>query len=160
MEVFATLSPAVTAIINNYLANGVVPASFKHAVVHPLLNKPHLDPSILSNFRPISKFPFTSKLLKRVVYSQLDSYISMSIFLDTFQSGFRYLHSTETALLKVSNYPLQVLDTGSHAVLFYLSAAFDTIDHCILLHRLENWWELRVLLCSGWLLISKTEPSQ
>ncbi len=58
-EVFATLSPAVTAIINNSLANGVVPASFKHAVVHPLLKKPHLDPSILSNFRPISKLPLS-----------------------------------------------------------------------------------------------------
>ncbi len=54
-EVFATLSPAITAIINNYLANGVVPASFKHALVHPLLKKPHLDTSILSNFRPIYK---------------------------------------------------------------------------------------------------------
>ncbi len=98
-EVFETLSPAVTAIITNSLANGVVPASFKHAVVHPLLKKPHLDPSILSNFRPISKMPFISQLLERDVYSQLDSYISMSNVLDTFQSGFRSLHSTETALL-------------------------------------------------------------
>ncbi len=54
-EVFATLSPAITAIINNYLANGVVPASFKHALVHPLFKKPRLDKSILSNFRPIYK---------------------------------------------------------------------------------------------------------
>ncbi len=139
-EVFATLSPAVTAIINNSLANGVVPASFKHAVVHPLLKNPHLDPSILSNFRPISKLPFISKLLERVVYSQLDSYISISNVLDTFQSGFRSLHSMETALLKVSYDLLQVLDTGSYAVLVLLdlSVAFDTTDHSILLHRLEK----------------------
>ncbi len=88
-EVFATLSPAVTAIINNSLESGVVLASFKHAIVHPLLKKPHLDQSILSNFRPISKLPFISKLLERVVYSQLDSYISMSNVLDTFLSGFK-----------------------------------------------------------------------
>ncbi len=91
-EVFAALSPAVTAIINNSLESGVVPASFKHAIVHPLLKKPHLDQSIFSHFRPISKLPFISKLLERAVYSQLDSYISMSNVLDTFQSGFRSLH--------------------------------------------------------------------
>ncbi len=85
-EVFAALSLAVTAIINNSLESGVVPASFKHAIVHPLLKKPHLDQSIFSHFRPISK------LLERAVYSQLDSYISMSNVLHTFQSGFRSLH--------------------------------------------------------------------
>ncbi len=130
---FATLSPAITAIINNSSANGVAPTSFKHAVVLVLLKKPHLDPSILSKFRPISKFPFISKLLERVVYSQLDFYISMSNVLDTSQSSFRSLHSTETALLKVSNDLLQVLDTGTYVVLilFYLSAAFNTIDHSV-----------------------------
>jgi len=90
-EVFAALSPAVTAIINNSLESGVVPASFKPAIVHPLLKKPHLDQSIFSHFRPISKLPFISELLERAVYSQLDSYI-MSNVLHTFQSGSRSLH--------------------------------------------------------------------
>ncbi len=161
-EVFATLSPAVTAIINNSLESGVVPARFKHAIVHPLLKKPHLDQSIFSNFRPISKLPFISKLLERAVYSQLDSYISMSNVLDTFQLGFRSLHSTETALLKVSNDLLQILDTGSNAVLVLLdlSAAFDTIDHSILLQRLEKWVGIQGTALQWLASILKIEPSQ
>ncbi len=128
------------AIVNNSLANEIVPASFKHALVHHLHKKAHLDQSILCNFRPISKWPFISKLLERVVYSQSDSYISVSNVLDAVQSGFRSLHSTETALLKAINDLLQVLDTGSHAVrvLLDLSAAFETSDHSTLLHQLEK----------------------
>ncbi len=67
-EVFAALCPAIMAIVNNSLANEIVPASFKHALVQHL-HKKALDRSILCNFRPISKMPFISKLLERVVYS-------------------------------------------------------------------------------------------
>ncbi len=67
-DVFPSISPILTAIVNCSLAKGVVPASFKHAVVQPLLKKPQLDPAMCCNFRPISKLSFISKLLEKVVF--------------------------------------------------------------------------------------------
>ena len=58
-------------LINTSLSTGSVPAAFKHAVVQPLIKKKNLDPSDLSNFRPISKLRFLSKILEKVVFNQL-----------------------------------------------------------------------------------------
>jgi len=103
-----------------------------------MLKKPQLDPEICSNYRPISKLPFISKLLEKVVFSQLEFYLNSFNILDMFQSGFRTLHSTESAQLKVINDILLALDSDSCVVLVLLdlSAAFDTTDHNILLERL------------------------
>ncbi|KAK3759590.1 hypothetical protein RRG08_065095 [Elysia crispata] len=61
----------ITAMINQSLLSGIVPVSFKHAVVLPLLKKPNLSPEELSNFRPVSNLPFLSKILEKVVLLQL-----------------------------------------------------------------------------------------
>lgn len=117
-----TLNASVTAIVNSSLARGIVPSSFKHAIILPLLKKAYLDPAIHDNYRPISKLPFMSKLY---------SYLNAFNILDTFQSGFRCLHNTESALLRVTNDILLSMYSGSPVVLVLLdlSAAFDTIDH-------------------------------
>uniref|UniRef100_A0A3B3HT18 Reverse transcriptase domain-containing protein n=1 Tax=Oryzias latipes TaxID=8090 RepID=A0A3B3HT18_ORYLA len=144
-EVFPTLAPYVLDLINGSLIHGSVPSCFKHAVVTPLIKKPGLDSSILSNFRPISKLPFLSKVLEKIVYCQLTTFLEENSILEVFQSGFKPRHSTESALLRVSNDIFLATDAGHHVVLVLLdlAAAFDTVDHQILLSRLESWVGLR-----------------
>lgn len=95
------ISPSLLSIINGSLVSGIVPSYFKHAIVQPLLKKPNLDPTVLNNYRPISKLPFLSKVLEKVVFNQLSSFLQENGILDKYQSGFRSQHSTESALLKV-----------------------------------------------------------
>ena len=139
-EVWDTIGLNVQKVINSSLASGVVPAYFKEAGVEPLLKKPNLDTSVLSNYRPISKLPFISKILEKTVLVQLQSFLEVHGILEIFQSGSKALHSTESALLKVFNDLLLTTDSGDFAILMLLdfTAAFDTVDHTILISRLEH----------------------
>ena len=134
---FQSLAPVYTHIINMSLSQGKVPASLKEAIVIPLLKKPSLDPDVLSNYRPVSNLPQLSKTLEKVVANQLMYHAdNMS---DMYQSAYRKYHSTETALLCVTNDIKLAMDSkkGTILVMIDLSSAFDTIDHSILLSRLE-----------------------
>ena len=95
---------------------------------------------MLKNYRPVSNLTFVSKILEKAVAAQLDKHLMDNHLMDSVQSAYRHYHSTETALLKVQTDRLSALDKGSVAVLLMLdlSAAFDTIDHNILLQQFES----------------------
>ena len=119
--------------------SGIVPDDFKEALVDPLLKKLNLDINVLKNYRPVSNLLFISKVLERVVFSQIGGHLSENNLNEKFQSAYKASHSTETCLLKVTSDILNSIDDGHVSVLTMLdlSSAFDTIDHEILLKRLK-----------------------
>ncbi len=82
-----------------------------------------------------------NKILEKVVHNQLTDFLCGNNILDIFQSGFRTKHSTESALLKVTNDILLSIDSGKRVALMMLdlTAAFDTLDHAILIERLRDY---------------------
>ena len=101
--------------------------------------KSGLDSNILKNFRPISNLPFLSKILEKVVLCQLQQHLYDNKLLEANQSAYRKDHSVETAVLSVMDNLLTIGGEKFFTLisLLDLSAAFDTLDHSILLRRLE-----------------------
>ena len=132
------LIPHIAHIINLSLAQGIFPEPFKEAIVRPLLKKPNLD-LIMKNYRPVSNLQFISKVCEKVVAAQLMQHVEDNHLLEVLQSAYRPGHSTESALLRVQNDILMAMDQQQVVVLILLdlSAAFDTIDHEVLLNRLR-----------------------
>ena len=139
-ENLTAILPIMLQIVNKSLEESLVPVSLKEAVIHPKIKKDNLDQNVLSNYRPISNLPFMAKILEKIVSKQLDHHLNTHGLHDVYQSAYRQHHSTELALLKVQTDIMKALDKGALVVLVMtdLSAAFDTLDHNILLHRLEN----------------------
>jgi hypothetical protein len=143
-QCFNELGPIITNLVNLSLSEGIFPSSFKSALVRPLIKKPSLSVDDLNNYRPISNLNFVSKILEKIVALRVQSHLSSNTLYSPFQSAYRIFHSTETALLKIHNDLIASIGRGevSALILLDLSAAFDTVDHSILLNRLSNWFGL------------------
>ena len=137
---FPIILPTLTLVINMSLKNGVMPYALKVAVLKPLLKKQDADFEQLQNFRPISNLTFVSKLIEKAVALQLNDHILRHHLDKIFQSVYEAFHSTETALVRVHNDILTAIDNNNTVILLLLdlSAAFDTVDHSILLSRLSS----------------------
>ena len=138
--------PLATVIINVSLSTGSVPKQLKQPVVIPLLKKPGLDTNDLKHFRPVANLPFLSKVLEKIVLRQFQKHLSDNSLLEMHQSAYRKEHNTETAVLNVLKCLL--VKTNERLVsliaLLDLNAAFDALDHSILLKEVrDDLWSPR-----------------
>jgi len=136
------IAPVICFLCNLSLRTGTLPPTLKHALVHPRVKKPALDPEVANNYRPISILPYICKLAERVIARRSVSHATEFDLFPPKQSAYRQFHSTETAVLSVHNDIVRAVDNRelSLLVLSDLSAAFDTVDHHILL----NCWQVFV----------------
>ena len=137
-ECINVLLPPITKIINHSLDSDYFPHTWKCALVRPLLKKDGLTP-VFKNYRPNCNLAFISKLVETVVAKQLQYYLNCNNLFPVFQSAYRQNHSTETALLKVTNDILLNMNSQlvTLLILLDLSTAFDTVDDDTMLHQLE-----------------------
>ena len=141
------ISPVITKMINLSFQDCHFHGSWKIAHVNPLLKRSGLDAEF-ANFRPVSNLSFVYKTTERkqllimmmITDNQLFTHCESFALLPTNQSAYRKFHSTETALLRVQSDILMSMDRQEVTLLILLdlSAAFDTIDHTILLDILDN----------------------
>ena len=139
-----TLVPVITQIVNSSVRDGTVPTKLKNAVVSPLLKKLSLDRDQFKNYRPVSNLSFVSKIIEKVVVMRTFDHLNSNNLTECMQSAYKSFHSTETALLRVQNDLLMAMHQGkmSALILLDLSAAFDTIDHGLLLNRMEKRFQI------------------
>ena len=134
------LYPVILQIVNLSIATCSFPDPLKHASVTPIIKDFSKDHDDFKNYRPVSSLPYISKVLEKIMYSQLSDYIEGNNLHARCQSSYRKHHSCETAIAKLV-YDLQVCTSnGDHVFLVLLdsSAAFDTVDHNRLLDKLEK----------------------
>ena len=135
-----TVAPIITMMCNASISQSRFPHCHKSAIVRPILKKTNLDSSDLNSYRPISNLSYVSKLLERIIDSRITEHANLNKLFSPVQSAYRKHHSTETALVKIHNDLVTSIDQGHTGalVLLDMSAAFDTVDHHLLLRILQR----------------------
>ena len=116
-QVLDPLLPAISKIVNTSLLSGIFPDLYKLSLTLPIIKKPSLDPEVLENYRPIANLHFISKILEKLVSSQIRNYLGSNKLYPSYQSAYRTFSSTETALITITNDINLALDKGDEVIL-------------------------------------------
>jgi hypothetical protein len=135
-EVVHHIAQPITTIVNKSFMESIIPSQLKHATVSALFKAGEKD--IVTNYRPISVLPIAAKALEHCAHEQISQFLEHK-GLYRYQSAYRKAHSTEMALNFVTSEIYENLENKMRVVIVFidLAKAFDTIDHNILLRKLE-----------------------
>ena len=133
------ISETLTIIFNQSLLQGIVPDIIKISKVTPVdKGGETTDPA---NYRPISTLSAFTQIFEKLIYNQLINYIEKLDILYKFQFGFRKGHSTTQAITEITDSLRKAIDNNFYTCGVFLdfSKAFDTVNHDILLNKLETY---------------------
>ena len=137
-ELAQPLTPPLKDLFNYSLAIGKVPSIWKQANVSPIYKKD--DPSVVSNYRPISLLSTVGKLLERIVHKHIFNLFQEHHIITTLQSGFVPGDSTINQLVDIYNTFCKALDDGKEvrAIFCDISKAFDRVWRKGLIYKLKT----------------------
>ena len=133
------ITPVLTYIVNLSIRSSIFPAIWKWAKVIPLLKSTSADPILPKSYRPVALLPILSKVMEKVVFSQLVEYLKLNKLIHPNLHMSRAGHNTSTALLQLYDKWVEEVEEGNMVGVLFCdqSAAFDLCDHVVLLEKLK-----------------------
>ena len=131
------LIPTLCKIINKSLSQGKFPDPLKSAVVIPVFKSG--DNCQPANYRPISLLPTFSKVFERCIYNRFNRFLTKHSIISPTQFGFQSNKSTLDAILKLTEFIYDAINSRQYPLAIFVDyrKAFDTVQHHILLQKLE-----------------------
>ena len=138
-NIITQIAEPLSNMANILINTGIFPEQLKIAKVNPVFKSG--EKTDFSNYRPISILNSFSKIFEKVIANRITSYLLQNNIITSAQFGFRKKHSTQMALMKLYDYITEAIDNSKYCIGVFidLSKAFDTIDHKILLQKLDYY---------------------